>query len=124
MPGLKKISAFTHAMCDETRDLVLEYIHQLKEKGPAALRGMVGCVSLDLWTDCTQVEYMGVLLHTIKETNTGYEQRETVLSCKKVDATHITAEVVQQYLEAVLKDFGLPVKSIFRAVHDGDMKVT
>jgi len=56
---------------------------------------------------------MGVLLHTIKETNTGYE---TVLSCKKVDATHITAEGVQQYLEAVLK-------SIFRAVHDGDMKV-
>ena len=123
MPGENKIKAFTLAMCEEARDLVLEYIHPLKQKGPAALRGMVGCVSLDLWTDNTQVEYMGVILHTTKETPASYEQKEIVLACTVVDATHITAEVVQQYLEKVLKDFGLPVKSIFRVVHDGDMKV-
>ena len=123
VPGLKKIREVTHAMCLAARDEVLDYIHPLKQKGPAALRGMVGCVSLDLWTDLTQVEYMGVLLHTIKETEGGYEQKEFCLACTEVDANHITAEVVQEHLEAALKNFGLPVKSIFRAVHDGDMKV-
>lgn len=123
MPGLKKIRAFTRAMYEEARDVVLTYIQPLKQKGPAALRGMAACVSLDLWTDCTQVEYMGVLLHTIKQTPAGYEQKVTCLACIKVDETHITAEVVQGHVEATLKKYGLPIKSIFRAVHDGDAKV-
>ena len=123
MPGLKKIKMFTDAMYDQARDVILAYIHPLKQKGPAALRGMVGCVSLDLWTDITQVEYMGVILHTTKETHAGYEQKEILLACTEVDATHITSQVVKDYLLSVLKDFGLPVKSIFRSIHDGDAKV-
>jgi len=123
MPGLKKIKAYTVAMSEEARQQVLEYIQPLKEKSPAALRGMVGVVSLDLWTDVTQVEYCAVLLHTIKVTKDGYEQKELCLACSEVDATHITGEVIQKYLEKALKDFGLPSKSIFRAVHDGDKKV-
>ena len=75
MPGLKKIRAFTHAMCDGARGLVLDYIQPLQQKGPAALRGMVGCLSLDLWTDNTQVEYMGVILHTINPHHQGGEER-------------------------------------------------
>ncbi|KAM3572137.1 hypothetical protein VYU27_005843 [Nannochloropsis oceanica] len=57
------------------------------------------------------------------KTSDGYEQREICLACTKVDKKHITAEVVQQYLETTLKNFGLPVKSIFCAFHDGDAKV-
>lgn len=111
-------------MYEAARDQILSYIHPLQQKkGPAALRGIAGCVSLDLWTDNTQVEYMGVLLHTIKETASGYEQKEFCLGCTEVDAMHITGEVVQEYLEATLKDYGLLVKNIFRAVHDGDAKV-
>lgn len=64
-----------------------------------------------------------MLLHTTMKTSDGYEQREICLACTKVDKKHITAEVVQQYLETTLKNFGLPVKSIFCAFHDGDAKV-
>ena len=60
------------------------------------MRGMVGCVSLDLWMDIMQVQYMGVLLHIINKMSDGNEQREIYLACRKVDEKHITVEVVQQ----------------------------
>lgn len=124
LPGLKTIQRWTNAMHEEARDQILTYIQPLQQKkGPAALRGMVGCVSLDLWTDIAQMEYMGVILHTIKETSTGYEEKEICLSCTQVGETHVTGEVVKQYVEATLNDYGIPVKNIFRAVHDGDAKV-
>ena len=123
MPGLNTIRKYTRAMAEAAREQLLTYIQPLKEKGPVALRGMAACLSLDLWTDNTQKKFLGVLLHTIKETEDGYEQKEFCLACKEVDETHITAEVVKKYVDDVLKDFGLPVKCIFRVVHDGDAKV-
>jgi len=65
IPDTKKIRTVTNAMYNAARDTVLDYIHPLKQKGPSALRGMVACVSLDMWTDATQMTYIGVLLHTI-----------------------------------------------------------
>jgi hypothetical protein len=123
IPDTKKIRTVTNAMYNAARDTVLDYIHPLKWKGLSALRGMVACVSLDMWTDATQMTYIGVLLHTIKSTNGGFEKKEFCLACKEVEADHVTAQVVQQYLEATLKEFGIPVKAIFRVVHDGDAEL-
>jgi len=110
-------------MCDEARDIVLFNIHPLKQKGPSALRGMVVCVSLNIWINATHVKYVGVVLHTIKCTNGGFEKKEFFLACKEVEAYHVTAQVVQQYLEATLMEFGIAVNAIFRVVHDGDAEL-
>jgi predicted metal-dependent phosphotriesterase family hydrolase len=75
-----------------------------------------------MWTDMSQVEYMGVLLHTVQLTRIGFE-KQFCLACMEVDTIHVTAAVVKQYVEATLQDFGRPVKAIFRVVHDADAKV-
>jgi hypothetical protein len=67
------IKEFSIAMHEAARGLILDFIRPLQLPGSAALRFMVGCVSLHMWTDKSQVEYMGVLLHTVQLPKNGFQ---------------------------------------------------
>lgn len=123
LPGPKTIKLYMEAMYDQARADLNEYVAPLRQPGPAALRTMAGCISLDAWSDVSQESYLAVLLHTVKVTDAGYEAKMFCLRCEPIEAAHHTAEAIQKLVETALAIYELPPKNIFRAVHDGDSKV-
>ena len=124
LPGPGTINRYINAMYEKARDDLAEYLAPLREPGPPALRTMVGCISLDGWSDISQESYLAVLMHTVKVTATGYEAKTHCLRCEMIeDAPHHTADVIKSLVLRALAMYGVPVKNVFRAVHDGDSKV-